>query len=547
MASCLGIYIGKNIIKYAKVTRESTSIKIDTYGVKVSSDLKTTINQIVTETDSTKTPISVNLNGEKYNYFSMSNLLSKKDLTRAINTEFESICYEKNENPNAVETRYALVNNSKEKNKIRVIHVSEDKIKLNQLEADFSGKRLTAATPIAFGIANIVPINSRENVAVINIEDDTSITLIEGEKVYEVRKLQTGAAPILEAITEKENSYAKAYEICKNTTIYTMENQNIQDERNEYLPDIIPTLYEIASQVKEVIYGSQIKIEKVYITGIAAVINNIDLYFNEILGDEICSILKPFFLEENAQTNIKDSIEVNSAIAIALQGLEFGLKDINFAKGSSGLNLGTSLFAGKTNKEKNKGTPKINLNLPETIIPIIKYCFSAVVALFLIYIGLSVYTASEINRKQIQLQSVIEDTEEQISKIEKDTQKLNRKSTEYSDLTQKLEDAKNSIDTKKTYKNTIPTLLSQIATIIPKGVQITSIENPSGKKVIIGAQSIKYEQLAYFKARLRQEGILEPDTVISSQAVKSGDDKLSSKPMKLEAQVVKIVIEGELP
>ena len=177
MASCLGIYIGKNIIKYAKVTRENTSIKIDAYGVKVSSDPRTTINQIVTETDSSKTPISVNLDGEKYDYFSMSNLLSKKDLTKAINTEFESICYEKGDNPNAVATRYALVNDSKEKNKVRVIHVSEDKIKLNQLEADFSGKKLTTATPISFGIANIVPINSKENVAVINIEDNTSITL----------------------------------------------------------------------------------------------------------------------------------------------------------------------------------------------------------------------------------------------------------------------------------------------------------------------------------------------------------------------------------
>lgn len=70
--------------------------------------------------------------------------------------------------------------------------------------------------------------------------------------------------------------------------------------------------------------------------------------------------------------------------------------------------------------------------------------------------------------------------------------------------------------------------------VIPKGVQLTSIENPTGKKIIINAQSTKYEQLAYFKSVLRSEGVLLPSTIVSSEAVNEGD-------------IVKIVIEGELP
>ena len=69
---------------------------------------------------------------------------------------------------------------------------------------------------------------------------------------------------------------------------------------------------------------------------------------------------------------------------------------------------------------------------------------------------------------------------------------------------------------------------------IPKGVQITAIENTSGKHIIIQAQSEKYEQLAYFKALLKSKGVLTPSSVVSSEATKEGN-------------IVKIVIEGELP
>ena len=89
MASCLGIYIDKNIIKYAKVSKEKEDLKVEAFGIKAYSNLQEAINQIVSETFSFKVPISVNLSEEMYNYFYMSDLLNKKDLDKAINTE----CY----------------------------------------------------------------------------------------------------------------------------------------------------------------------------------------------------------------------------------------------------------------------------------------------------------------------------------------------------------------------------------------------------------------------------------------------------------------------
>ena len=93
MASCLGIYIDSNIIKYAKTSKEKDTLKVDAFGIKVYSNLQETIDQIVSETYSFKDIISVNISGEVYRVMYLSNLLSKRDLGLAIETEFESHNY----------------------------------------------------------------------------------------------------------------------------------------------------------------------------------------------------------------------------------------------------------------------------------------------------------------------------------------------------------------------------------------------------------------------------------------------------------------------
>ena len=69
---------------------------------------------------------------------------------------------------------------------------------------------------------------------------------------------------------------------------------------------------------------------------------------------------------------------------------------------------------------------------------------------------------------------------------------------------------------------------------MPQGVQITSIENTTSRHIIINAQSEKYEQLGIFKAILKTQKILDPDTVVSSSGTKSGS-------------IIQVVIEGDLP
>ena len=62
--------------------------------------------------------------------------------------------------------------------------------------------------------------------------------------------------------------------------------------------------------------------------------NNVDLYFQEYLTESNCEILKPYFINNTKDISIKDYIEVNSAISIALMGLGTGIAGMNFKKQS---------------------------------------------------------------------------------------------------------------------------------------------------------------------------------------------------------------------
>ena len=106
MSNCLGLYIDEHLIKYAKVSKDHDNIKVDSFGIKFYDKIGDAISQVIEETYSQKTPISVNLSEEMYNYFDMFSLLTKNDLHKAIKTEFESYCTDKGYNPNVFETRY---------------------------------------------------------------------------------------------------------------------------------------------------------------------------------------------------------------------------------------------------------------------------------------------------------------------------------------------------------------------------------------------------------------------------------------------------------
>lgn len=540
MPSCLGLYVENNLIKYAKVTKEKDVVKVDSFGVKFYDKMGEAIHQIISETFSYKIPISINLSEETYQYFYFFNLLNKNDLKKAIETEFDSFCYEKSINRNALETRYALVPDKQDTEKIKAIYVSANKTEINKKVQDFEGYNISYVVPLAMAIPNVADIKSKENVLIVNMESKTTVTTILDEKIYNINILEEGMETVLNNINEKENSYAKAYEICKNTTIYTAEGKELlQEEENLYLEDIMPVLYNVVQRVREIADTSLDKIDKIYITGIGSVINNVDLYFQEYFSGIKCEILRPYFIPENVKINIKDYIEVNSAIALAMQGLGYGIKDINFKKQNLSNQLPSWLKLGnnKEGKEKEKKGFNISFDLQAKWDNVEKWLLrtgSAIISFIIIYSIIATFLKVQTNAKIKAVEEVEENATEQIKLADADVQKLNNKATDYETMTENLKNYSNEVQNKLKTKNVIPLLLTRIMNVIPKGVTITSIENTTGSHIVINAQAKEYDLLGFFKGSLIVEGILSPSTVISTSGVKQDG-------------IIKIVIEGDLP
>ena len=204
MASCLGLYIEDYLIKYAKVSKERDQIKIESFGVKTyENKLGEVIDQIVEETYSQKTPISVNLSKERYDYFEMFAFLTKNDLQKAIKTEFDSFCEEKGYNPNEFETRYSIADSELEKDRIKVIHVSDSKLELDQKKKPFKGYKLFNISPIAMSIPNLVSISKNENCIIVNMENETQITKIIDGKISDIEILEDGSSEVISRINLK--------------------------------------------------------------------------------------------------------------------------------------------------------------------------------------------------------------------------------------------------------------------------------------------------------------------------------------------------------
>ena len=548
MPSCLGLYLENNIIKYAKVSKDHDNFRIESFGMKFFDNIDEAVKQIINETYSYKTPISVNLSDEKYSYAQLFSLLSKKDLNTAIATEFELYCNETGKNRKALEYRSLLASNLEDKDKINAIYAYVDKSSIVRRLQLLDAYRVNQVVPLPLSIANLSSFADKKNSIIVNIEKNTSVTTIVNGEFQKVDIIESGMKEILDSIIIKENSYAKAYEICKNTTIYTTQGRNLQVEENEYMEDIMPVLYKIIERIKDIITTNEIEINNIYITGLAAVINNIDLYFEENFPDKKCEILTPFFIKKtNVKLNIKDYIEVNSAISLALQGLGVGKKEINF-KGNGKLEQLSGLVKAEMNSPKKNNEGKehgieikdriknsFNLGFGEGLDRVETYMIRTVVlllAVLIIYTIFSKIIIHQINNKDDDVQEYIAYTQNQIDGITKNSRLVTSRTEQYNSLVEKINEANEKLTQSYARKNALPNFLTEVMFNIPKGVQLISIKNTSGKVIKIEAQSEQYEQLGYFIAKIKNEGILTD--VTSSSGVKKDE-------------FIKITIQGNLP
>lgn len=538
MATCLGLFIQNNLIKYAKVSKENEDIKIDNYGIRFfEENLSQTIEKIVDETFSYTVPISVNISNEKYTNAEIFGLLSEADQKKSIKTEFEYFYNQMGKNRLTVDYRTVVSEGTKDKDKKNVLYVYSEKGDIAEKMQLLDKYKLTSLCPVALTISQLEQEN---NFIVINLEDRTEVTTVINNKPTNVDIIDIGMQEVLKNIASRENSIAKAYEICKNTTLYTESSQNLQTESNEYLEVIVPTIYKIIEQVKQVISKNDVDIKKIYLTGTGIVINNIDLYFQENFMDYKCEILTPYFVDKTSlKLNIKDYLEVNSAIALAIQGMNKKNKNISFVNKSEKLDKLFELLNSdvkKINKkEKNKKNLNIKIKSPVNLnlkdISYIRFAYGAL-CLLLIYVVSTTVIHNKITDKTEQAQEVIDDTIAKTENITKQTALIDYRTKDYQEILNQLEEANEEASAAYNSKNAIPNLLSQIMFAIPKEVQVLSIQNTSGKHIKIDVQASEYQYLGYLKSELQNRAILINVTSTSGTMVNNK---------------IQVTIEGDLP
>lgn len=541
MQSCLGLYADKGIIKYAKVSKDKKTPKIEAYGVKFYDDLEETIEQIVKETYSTQIPISINLTDEQYKYSNLLNLLKPKDLEKAIDTEFEYYCSTNAKNKNTIEYRRLINENNtseEDRDKLDIVYVYTNKTSVVERIQVVDKYKVGMVTPVAVAIASL-PEPTGENSIIVNIEGTTEVTTVVQGKVKAVDKLSKGMDNILRDINIKENSMSRAYEACKNTTVYTKAGQNLKIDGNEYLEEIILGLSDIVDEVKKVIDRSEVQIDSIYLTGTGIIINNIDLFFQENFMDKKVEILIPYFIEKtNTKINIKDYTEVNSAVALGLKYLEPKGDEINFSNKASAGNTLKSILSADIGKDTGKQILQA-LNIKESFQKELDgiekgmiRLVSVIVLLIVFYILVLWYLTTHINTKIDEVEAVIDDTNSKITKVTTYKSLVDTRTSEYQSRIAAIEAQNNELTATYSSKNAIPNLLNQLMYIIPKGVQLVSLENPTGKEIIIQAQAEKYDQLGYFKTALSENGLLRNVTTTKGENVNG---------------IISVTIKGDLP
>lgn len=527
MQSCLGIYIDNSMIKYSKISKEKENIKIESSGIRFyDENISTTLNQIVQETNSQKLPIAINISDESYDYIDVFSLLNKSDIKKSIDIEFEMLCNERGYDRKLFENRYILSVNRNNTDKMRALNVSVMKNSLIEKTRPFEKLKLTCASPMSTSIANLLDMNSRPNAIIVNIEETTTVTVVMNGVIEDVVKINDGMKDILEKISESENSMTKAYEICKNTTISTQETGI--DESEEYLEIIMPTIYKIVNEVKRIEENVVGRVDNIYLTGSGISINNIDLYFQNYFEDTHCEMLKPSFLKAGSlKFPLKEYMEVNSATALAIEGVGAGTPELNFRSGSSTVGSGT---------KKNIGKLEIT-GIPELKIPNIgvtsrsgntsseewdskeKLMFRILVTILIFTLGYTIISnlvKRDLVKANEALAAETSTVERAVTDITSDIDSLQSASDDYKEKYNRLIGVEPEGTESEITKKAIPVFLQQVMYSVPAEVILVSIENTSGNQMSIVAKSQDYEQLGLFKVMLYADGILTNVTSTSS-------------------------------
>ena len=320
MASALGIFIDRNIIKYAKLNGTKDKLKVESYGMKYGENHKELLKQIIEETNSSKNNVVINAAEIHYEETSIFSMLKKKDYDKAVEVAYEEIIDRQKLRPELLEYGYILSKNPADSEKLHVLLGIQEKGAM-ETRANLFGQNvmLYSQMPIGISISNIY--ESPLPALIVNIEEDTYITEIYDTEPIKVTRIATGTKNIIDTINNEENSISKSYEVLRNMVLPTDDMDQISFEGNEYAPVIVSEVMKIVSEIKSVMKKRPGIYKKIYISGTGATISNLETFIEKLIDDVECDILRPAGIEGQKKVAIKEYVDVNSAIALACEAL----------------------------------------------------------------------------------------------------------------------------------------------------------------------------------------------------------------------------------
>ncbi len=537
MSGCLGIFIGEKIVKYAKLNSNAQGrVTIGKTGIKfINRDKFETIRELLNEVNHENLPISINLLSESYENITLINKLSKADMAKVINIEFEDICEKKGLRPNDFEKKYTITGEDQKNEAINITLVREKKETLNTIKESLPGTNIAGIIPQRLAIPNLVP-PSESNYIIVNLEEQTQvITVIKG-KVKKNTFITLGIGNILEALSENLNSYTKAYEVCKAMNVYGENTGNVPVECERLAEPIIQDMiHRIESQIMEI----KNDVNKIYITGVGTMFSNIDLLFKEYFNMD-ATLLKPHFIDEKANlANLGDILEVNSAISLAYEVLYPRYKDLNFAKGKTMSEKISEMLTpkkkepkklvstvnmteeerelAKTRENLQKDIKKAkkplvieNVNFDKITSTISKINIVASCAL-VTYMAIGIFFDMQIVNSQSDFLEKSKEINEITRKIDDDIKYVESQTKEYQEVNNYVSTTIEKINNKEIGKLStynVAHFMQSIMSVIPANVNVESLSSNDSKHVTMNVKATTYNELGYFISKLKLEGTL---------------------------------------
>ena len=555
MASCLGISVGKNLIKYAKVSKDknSASTKIEAYGVKFYDVLSQTLNEIIQETKSADAEISVSLTSDFYQNVQCFKSMNKKEKAEFLHNQFEDECQKRGVSPANFDVRYVFADDPSSPDSDKVMCVGVSKVELTNLWQALSNNKLTSISGVGPTTVNLFKDKAEgQNCLIVNIEDETKLTLIKFGKISELINIPVGMDEVITRLADKYNSYAKAYQACKGVDAYSDSDYSLDTESQSIRDALMPTLYDLKQRIIMACEPFMSDFSDVYVTGTGIIVNNIDLYLSEAFPGKKVDLLLPYFVNKE-RSSLKDVLEVNSALAAALNSLGGIKKDEDFLYGDflkADVNKKQfspqALFAKAKEKidELNKKTLKVRKSSKkkkkiefdsdveqlqqlggagetaavssddglEYYDPISEWLTRIAISLFASIVAYSIVASivqGSINAKLDKVRDNTAKTNLAIEQVKSDRDEVQKQADAYKSKVADLEKVIGLARMQREQTYDVPNFMSQLMFIIPVDVRVTAISIGTNDNVIVEAQSGRYAQLGYFVSRLKLAGILK--------------------------------------